>query len=319
MNISKEEKSINMARENEYGYSHAVKVGGTIYLSEHVSNDDIGNVQGVGNTELVEIDRNSKGRQTTSTTSRPSGRFAGKNVLITGGSGGIGKATAERIVAEGGRVLITGTNREKLDAVKAKLPNVVILVNDAGDPAAAERLGEVVKSEFGELDAAFLNAGHGTFVPHSDVTADDFDRQFAVNVRGPILHVKAISSLLREGGSVVFNASVARNLGLSGGVIYNSTKGALRTVTRVLAHELAGRKIRVNAVSPGPIGSDFFDRTGMPQEELQQFSEQILSAVPLARFGEPKEVAAVAAFLLSDDSSYVTGSEYVVDGGMSEV
>ncbi|MCZ6625538.1 MAG: SDR family NAD(P)-dependent oxidoreductase, partial [Deltaproteobacteria bacterium] len=143
----------------------------------------------------------------------PAGRFAGKNVLITGGSGGIGKATAERIVAEGGRVLITGTNGEKLDAVKAKLPNVVTLVNDAGDPAAAERLGEVVKSEFGVLDAAFLNAGHGTFVPHSDVTAADFDRQYAVNVRGPILHVKAISSLLREGGSIVFNASVARDLG----------------------------------------------------------------------------------------------------------
>ncbi len=246
-------------------------------------------------------------------------RFEGKNVLVTGGSGGIGKATVERIVAEGGRVLITGTNVKKLNAVKAELPNVVTLLNDAGDPAAAERLGEVVKSVFGELDAAFLNAGHGTFVPHTEVTADNFDRQYAVNVRGPILHVKAISSLLREGGSIVFNASVARDLALPGGIIYNSTKGALRTVTRVLAQELAGRKIRVNAVSPGPIGSDFFVRTGLPQEQVQQFGEQILSAVPMGRFGEPKEVAAVATFLLSDEASYVTGSEYVVDGGLSEV
>ena len=249
----------------------------------------------------------------------PTGRFTGKNVLITGGSGGIGRATAERIVAEGGRILITGTNREKLDAVKAKLPNVVTLVNDAGDSAAAEQLGEVVKTEFGEIDAAFLNAGYANFVPHTDVTADDFDRQYAVNVRGPILHVKAISSLLREAGSIVINASVARNVGLPGGVIYNSTKGALRTITRVLALELADRKIRVNAVSPGPIGTDFFDRTGMPQEQIQKFVQQILTTVPLGRVGEPEEVAAVAAFLLSDESSYVTGSEYVVDGGMTEV
>ncbi|MCZ6837156.1 MAG: SDR family oxidoreductase, partial [Planctomycetota bacterium] len=110
-----------------------------------------------------------------------------------------------------------------------------------------------------------------------------------------------------------------RNVGLPGGIIYNSTKGALRTVVRVLALELAARKIRVNAVSPGPIGSDFFDRTGMPAEQLDPFVEQVLASVPLGRIGEPSEVASVAAFLLSDEASYVTGSEYVVDGGMSEV
>ncbi len=254
-----------------------------------------------------------------SDTSIAAGRFAGKTVLITGGSGGIGRATAQRVIAEGGSVLVTGTNSDKLAAVKEELPAVVTLVNDAADPAAAERLGDVVKSEFGTLDAAFLNAGYATFVPHTDVTADDFDRQYAVNVRGPILHAKAISPLLREGGSIVLNASVARRIGLPGGVIYNSTKGAVRTITRVLALELSDRKIRVNAVSPGPIGSDFFDRTGMPEEQIEQFLEQILTSVPLGRIGTPEEVAAVAAFLLSDDASYVTGSEYVVDGGMTEV
>ncbi len=226
---------------------------------------------------------------------RATGRFTGKNVLITGGSGGIGKATAERIAAEGGRVLITGTNRGKLDGVTASVPDLLTLVNDAGDPAAAERLGDFVKSEFGELDAAFLNAGYAHFVPHSDVTADDFDRQYAVNVRGPILHARAISPLMREGGSIVINASVARSVALPGGVLYNSTKGAMRTVTRVLALEMADRKIRVNAVSPGPIGSDFYHRTGMTDEQIQQFVEQVLTSVPLGRVGEPKEVAAVAA------------------------
>ncbi len=254
-----------------------------------------------------------------STTLATAQRFTDKKVLITGGSGGIGRATAERIVSEGGRVLITGTNAEKLASVKAGLPDVETLVNDAGDALAAERLGEVVASIFGSLDAAFLNAGHATFVPHTDVTALEFDRQYAVNVRGPILHVRSISSLLREGGSILINASVARNVGLPGGVIYNSTKGALRTVTRVLALELADRNIRVNAVSPGPIGSDFFKRTGMPEDQMQQFIEQVLTSVPLGRIGEPEEVAAVAAFLLSDEASYVTGSEYVVDGGMTEV
>jgi NAD(P)-dependent dehydrogenase (short-subunit alcohol dehydrogenase family) len=201
------------------------------------------------------------------------GRFDGKTVLITGGSGGIGRATAERIVSEGGRVLVTGTNAEKLASVKAVHPDVVTLVNDAGDPAAAEQLADVVKSEFGQLDAAFLNADYAKFVPHADVTAADFDRQYAVNVRGPILHVKAISPLLRERGSIVINASVARNIGLPGGVIYSSTKGAIRTITRVLALELASRKIRVNAVSPGPIGTDFWDRTGMSGEQVQQVIE----------------------------------------------
>lgn len=246
-------------------------------------------------------------------------RFHGKNVLITGGSGGIGKATAERVVAEGGRILITGTNAEKLNAVKAKLPDAITLVNDAGNPDSAELLGELVTSELGVLDGAFLNAGYAKFVPHMEVTAENFDRQYAVNVRGPILHAKAISSLLCEGGSIVITTSVARNVGLPGGVIYNSTKGALRTVTRVLALELASRKIRVNAVSPGPIGSDFWNRTDMSDEQVEKFVEKVLTTVPLGRVGEPEEVAAVATFLMSDDASFVTGSEYVVDGGMTGV
>ena len=245
-------------------------------------------------------------------------RFQNKNVLITGGSGGIGKATALQIVEEGGHVLITGTNQTKLDEVQSAHANIKAIKNDAGDPEAAKELAGVVKEHFGELDAAFLNAGFGKFTPHTDVSAELFDEQFNVNVRGPILHAKALSPLIKDGGNLLVTTSVATYFGMEGGVLYNSTKGAMRTVVRVLAKELAGRKIRVNAVAPGPIGTDFFNRTEMAKEEQEQMAESITKMVPLGRFGEAEEVAAVALFLMSDAASYVTAAEFVVDGGMTQ-
>ena len=245
-------------------------------------------------------------------------RFNNKNILITGGSSGIGYATAKRLVSEGAKLLITGTNADKL-AVAATELGVATLVNDAGAPDSAGALAEAVERELGKLDGAFLNAGFGRFAPIEQATAEEFDAQYHVNVRGPTLQAQALSPLLNEGGSVLFNTSVARDMGMAGAAIYASTKGALRTLTRVLAREFAPRSIRVNAVSPGPIESSFFARTGLPQEAIEGFAEQILAQVPLARFGKAEEVAAVASFLLSDEASFVTGSEYVVDGGMTEL
>jgi NAD(P)-dependent dehydrogenase (short-subunit alcohol dehydrogenase family) len=151
------------------------------------------------------------------------------------------------------------------------------------------------------------------------LTAQAVDRQFAVNVRGPMLQVRALAPLIADGGAVVLNTSIARESGLPGAAAYAASKGALRSLVRVLAAELAPRGIRVNAVSPGPIATDFYARAGMPEPAVAAIAASVQEKVPLGRFGTPEEAARVALFLLSGLAAFVTGSEYVVDGGLSEV
>ena len=246
------------------------------------------------------------------------GRFDGKRVLITGGTSGIGFATAKRIVDEGGEVAVTGTTQDHLDHAGRELPSgSLVLRNDAADPDAAKELADKVRSQMGELDGLFLNAGYGKFWPVEDTSAEAFDAMMNVNVRGPALHMAHLKPVMKDGGAVLITSSVSPYLGQGEGAIYGATKGACYAMARGWARDLAPRGIRVNAVAPGPIETNFFSGMGLSEEEAEGFKEQVKGMVPLARMGSDDEVAAVCCFLLSDDASYVTGSEYMVDGGMT--
>lgn len=244
-------------------------------------------------------------------------RFAGKTIVITGGSSGIGLATAQRIVAEGGQVLVSGTNADKLAAVRSQSLHVV--ENDAADPAAANALASEAQRLFGEIDGAFLNAGIGAGAPLDKITPDLYRRLMDLNVGGVLFGAQALAPLIRSGGSILVTASAAKDKGMAGAAIYSATKGAVRSMVKGLARELAPRNIRVNTVSPGPIETPFFERLGRPPEQLEMLHKHIASTNPMGRMGTMGEAAAVAAFLLSTEAGFVTGSDYAVDGGEAQL
>ncbi len=245
------------------------------------------------------------------------GRLNGKTVLITGGTSGIGLASVYRFKAEGANVAVTGRNQEALDTIAAETGGTVLTIRaDAANLNETQAALNKTVETFGKIDVLFLNAGIALFAPVEQTPLEMFDNTMNINFRGPFYTVQAALPHLNDGASILFTTSVVNEMGMPNGGVYSASKAALRSLVRTLSVELAPRKIRVNAVSPGPINTPIFGKTGLSEEQLDEFGKQILSNVPLGRMGESDEIANVALFLASDEASFVTGSEYTADGGM---
>ncbi len=247
-------------------------------------------------------------------------RLHHKTAVITGGSTGIGFETARQFLHEGAQVIITGQNEERLQAAATELGDGVIPVQaDVRSLQDLEHLAAEVESRWGALDIVFANAGIGSFAPLDSIDETFFDNQFDTNVKGVFFTVQKLSKFLKPGSSIILNASAVNQKGMAMGSIYFATKAAVRSLVRTLAAELGGRGIRVNSISPGLVMTHFQGKMGIPQDALEGFVQQVTSTAPLNRLGEIPEIAAAVTFLASDDSSYMTAADLVVDGGFMNV
>jgi NAD(P)-dependent dehydrogenase (short-subunit alcohol dehydrogenase family) len=243
-----------------------------------------------------------------------------KVALITGGTTGIGLATAKLFASEGARVTVTGQNPKSLEAARSELgKSVEVIASDASSGADIEKLAGLFASRGSGVDVLFVNAGVAKFGSIQEMDESAFDDSFRINVRGPWLTLKHFGKLLNRGGAVVFNTSINNQLGMPGSAVYAATKAATRAFVRVAASELAGAGVRVNAVSPGPIETPLHTKLGFSAEVSKGFAESLIAQIPLKRFGKAEEVARSVLFLATDDSSFMTGEEIVLDGGMTRV
>jgi NAD(P)-dependent dehydrogenase (short-subunit alcohol dehydrogenase family) len=247
-------------------------------------------------------------------------KLEGKVAVITGGSTGIGFATAQAFVQEGAHVFITGRRKEELDRAKKELgSNVTIVQGDVSNLADLDRLYTAVKESGRKIDIVFANAGVGDFQPLGGITEDVYDKIFNVNVKGLVFTVQKALPLMNDGGSIILNASVAGSKGYEAFSVYSATKAAVRSFARSWTTDLKTRGIRVNAISPGPIDTPIFSTLSTNGVQLDEVKAGFASQVPLGRMGQPEEIAKAALFLGSSDSSFVAGTELFVDGGLAQV
>jgi len=247
-------------------------------------------------------------------------KLTGKVAVVTGGNSGIGLATAKLFREEGAKVAISGRDQKTLDeAVKTIGGDTLAVRSDVAKLSDIDALFAAVKNKFGKIDVLFVNAGIAKFAPFEQSDESFFDEHFNVNVKGAYFTIQKALPLLNDGAAIVLNASVAGSKGTGTASTYSATKAALRSFARTLTTELIGRGIRVNVVSPGPIETPIFGRLGLPKEAVEDFAKHAIAQIPMKRFGQPEEVAKAVLFLATADSSYISGQEIFVDGGMVNV
>ena len=238
----------------------------------------------------------------------------GKKAVITGGNSGIGFATAKKFSELGAQVMITGRSADKVSSAAESL-SVIGAVADVQDLSQIDNLVDQVKREFGTIDILFVNAGIFAPAPIGQISEEMFDQQMGINFKGAIFTIEKLLPVLNEGASIINLSSINAYTGMPMTAVYAASKAALNAYTRTAATELAPRKIRVNAVNPGPTETPIFGKTGMSQEELGGFAQALQANIPLKRFAQPDEIASLVSYLASDDSAFVTGAEFNIDGG----
>ncbi|WP_457096105.1 SDR family oxidoreductase [Lysobacter sp. P5_B9] len=247
-------------------------------------------------------------------------RFTNKTILVTGGSSGIGLATARAFAAEGARVVITGRDTAALEQAKTGLgSDAVALRNDAGNIADAKSLAAALGADGVRLDAIFVNAGAAKFAAFPDVDQALWDQIFDTNIKGPYFQIQALLPLLNPGASIVINGSINARIGMPNTSVYAASKAAIISLAKTLSAELLPRGVRVNVLSPGPVSTPIYGKLGLDAAALEATATQIQNQIPLGRFGTSEEIAATVLHLSAPESAYIVGTEIIADGGMSQL